>query len=55
MQINRNMRPDIMELFKPSKVLLTEYLTKLRTAIAFQSYQRGHLMKYKDEQVYFIY
>ncbi|KAL7078188.1 hypothetical protein ACQ4LE_002054 [Meloidogyne hapla] len=50
MQINRNMRPDLMDLFKPPKVLVSEYLTRINTTIAFQSYQRGHLTKYKDEQ-----
>uniref|UniRef100_A0A1I8BQC3 RING-type domain-containing protein n=1 Tax=Meloidogyne hapla TaxID=6305 RepID=A0A1I8BQC3_MELHA len=54
MQINRNMRPDLMDLFKPPKVLVSEYLTRINTTIAFQSYQRGHLTKYKDEQVKWI-
>jgi len=49
--INRNMRPDIIELFKPPAVLLQEYTQKLGKAISFQAYQRERMFKRQHEMV----
>uniref|UniRef100_A0A914YFT8 RING-type domain-containing protein n=1 Tax=Panagrolaimus superbus TaxID=310955 RepID=A0A914YFT8_9BILA len=49
-EINRNLRPDMMLYFKNPKELATQYLQNIKSVIDFQDKQRAHFSKAQQDK-----
>ncbi|CAL2029039.1 unnamed protein product [Caenorhabditis brenneri] len=49
-EINKNMRPDLMELFKDPKQVAADLISELKQVVTFQAKQREIFMKFKNAE-----
>ncbi|CAI2319828.1 unnamed protein product [Caenorhabditis sp. 36 PRJEB53466] len=50
-EINKNMRPELMELFKDARQVAAELMNELKQMITFQAKQREIFMKFKSVEI----
>jgi hypothetical protein len=51
MAINRQMPPNLLDMFKQPKVLFQEAIQRVNTTLNFQAYHRDRWLKYQHEKV----